>query len=132
VIVYETQADLRAQLDRAHIPYFLYRHRGLPDIAQTIRALGARVSMADRAEALATSLEQQIAAIRNRVASAPRPRTLLVFGRERGTLRGIDASGGVGFLHDMLEAAGGADALADLKQQAVTVETEMVLRRTPA
>lgn len=131
VIVYDTQADLRTQLDRAHIPYFLYRHRGLPDIADTIRALGARVGMPDRANALAASLEQQIADVRKRVASLPRPRTLLVFGRERGTLRGIDASGGVGFLHDMLEAAGGADALADIKQQSVTMTTEMVLARAP-
>jgi iron complex transport system substrate-binding protein len=131
VIVYDTQADLRTQLDRAHIPYFLYRHRGLPDIAETIRALGARIGVQDRAEALAASLERQVAAIRSRVASAPRPRTLLVFGRERGTLRGIDASGGVGFLHDMLEAAGGADALADIKQQSVTMTTEMVLARAP-
>ncbi len=131
VIVYETQNDLRTQLDRARIPYFLYRHRGLPDISGTIRALGARVGAADRANALAASLDRQIADIRARVAQAPRPRTLLVFGRERGSLRGIDASGGIGFLHDMLEAAGGTDVLADVKQQSVTMTTEMVLTRAP-
>jgi iron complex transport system substrate-binding protein len=131
VIVYESQQDLRLQLDRARIPYFLYRHRGLPDIAETIRALGARVGLADRANALARSLEDQIAAVRAKVANRPRPRTLLVFGRERGSLRGIDASGGVGFLHDMVEAAGGTDVLADVKQQSVMMSTEMVLTRAP-
>jgi iron complex transport system substrate-binding protein len=131
VVVYETQTDLRAQLERARVPFFLYRHRGLADITGTIRALGARIGMADRAEALAASLERRIAEIRSRVAGRRRPRTLLVFGREPGTLRGIDASGGVGFLHDMVEAAGGADVLSDVRQQSVTMSTEMVLTRAP-
>jgi cobalamin transport system substrate-binding protein len=131
VIVYDTQADLRTQLERARIPFFLYRHRGLADISATIRALGARVGLADRANALAASLEAQIAAVRARVAGRPRPKTLVVFGREPGSLRGIDASGGVGFLHDMLEAAGGTDALADIRQQSVTMSAEMVLARAP-
>jgi iron complex transport system substrate-binding protein len=131
VVVYETQADLRTQLERARIPFFLYRHRGLSDITETIRALGARIGMADRADALAGSLESRIADLRAKIADRRRPRTLLVFGRERGTLRGIDASGGVGFLHDMVEAAGGTDVLSDVRQQSVTMSTEMVLARAP-
>jgi iron complex transport system substrate-binding protein len=131
VILYGTQQDLRAQLDRAGIPYFPYVHRGLPDISETIRALGARVGAAPAANALAAGLEQQIAAVRKRVAARPRVRTLMIFGRERGSLRGLDASGGYGFLHDMLEAAGGENVLADIKTQAVQLSTEMVLARAP-
>ena len=131
VIVYATQADLLTQLDRARIPYYSYQHRGLPDITATIRSLGERAGVANRASTLAAEIERQIADIRSRVANRSRPKTLLVFGREPGTLRGIDASGGVGFLHDMLEAAGGTDVLADLKQQSVTMTTEMVLARAP-
>ena len=131
VVVYETQTDLRQQLERAGVPLFLYRHRGLADITATIRALGARIGMADRAETLAASLERRVAELEFRVAGRSRPRTLLVFGREQGTLRGIDASGGVGFLHDMMEAAGGADVLSDVRQQSVTMSTEMVLTRAP-
>src|SRR5206468_9658327 len=76
-------------------------------------------------------IEQQLAAVRARVANRPRPKTLLIFGREPGSLRGLDASGGVGFLHDMLDAAGGVDVLADMARQSVTMTTEMVLARTP-
>jgi iron complex transport system substrate-binding protein len=54
-----------------------------------------------------------------------------VFGREPGSLRNIDASGGDGFLHDMLDAAGGADVLGDIHRQSVTMSTEMVLARAP-
>ena len=54
-----------------------------------------------------------------------------MFGREPGSLRNVEASGGYGFLHDMLEAAGGADALADIKRESVQMSTEMILARAP-
>ena len=131
VLVYDTQTDLKMQLDRAKIPYYSYAMRGLPDVTETIRSLGALVGVPAEAGALATRIERQIADIRARVASSPRPKTLIVFGRERGSLRNIDASGGEGFLHDMLQAAGGADVLADMPRQSVLMSTEMVLARAP-
>jgi iron complex transport system substrate-binding protein len=131
VILYGTQSDLRTQLERAKIPAFPYVHRGLPDIAETIRSLGARVGVADAANALAAKIERGIADVRAKVANRPRPKTLLLFGRERGTLRGLDASGGVGFLHDMVEAAGGTDLFADVKQQAVQLSAETLIARAP-
>jgi iron complex transport system substrate-binding protein len=131
VIVYGTQTELRTQLDRARIAYFPYTHRGLADITETMRSLGARVGVAQQANALADRIERQLAGIRARVATRPRPKALLVFSRERGSLRNIYASGGIGFLHDMLETAGGIDVLGDLKQQSVVMSTEMVLARAP-
>ena len=131
VIVYDTQTDLKQQLDRARIPMFRYVHRGLPDITATLRALGERVGAKAGADAAASRIEQQLAAIRSRVAGRPKPRTLLVFGRDPGALRHINASGGYGFLHDVLELAGGTDVLGDFKQQSVDMSTEMILRRAP-
>ena len=131
VIVYDTQADLKRQLERARIPMFGYVHRGLPDITQTMRTLGERIGMKAAADAAASRIEQQLAATRARVAGRPRPKTLLIFGREAGTLRHIDASGGYGFLHDILELAGGADVLGDLNKQVVDMSTEMILSRAP-
>ena len=131
VIVYDTQTDLKRQLERARIPIFPYVHRGLPDITETMRALGERIGMKAAADAAATRIEQQLAAIRARVAGRTRPKTLLIFGREPGTLRHIDASGGYGFLHDVLELAGGSDVLGDLQKQSVEMSTEMILTRAP-
>jgi iron complex transport system substrate-binding protein len=131
VVMYGTQTEFKRRLERAHIPYYSYEHKGLADITETIRTLGMRVGVAAAANALAERIERQLADIRERVAKSRRPKTLLVFGRERGSLRNIDASGGVGFLHDMLETAGGADALADVHRQSVTMSTEMVLDRAP-
>ena len=131
VIVYDTQTDLKRQLERAQIPMFGYVHRGLPDITDTMRRLGERIGMKAAAGAAAARIEQQLAAVRARVAGRPKPKTLLVFGRDAGTLRHIDASGGYGFLHDLLELAGGSDALGDLKKQSVEMSTEMILTRAP-
>jgi iron complex transport system substrate-binding protein len=131
VLVYDTQADLKQQLARAGIPVFRYEHRDLADITRTLRTLGERVGAAAAANAAARGFEQRLASIKGRVAGLARPRALLVFAREAGALRQVDASGGYGFLHDLLELAGGRDVLADIKQQSVQMSTEMILSRAP-
>ncbi len=132
VVVYESQADLREQLQRAHIPMYLYKHAGLADITATIRDIGTRVGRAAAAAGLAQTIEQRIAAVGKRVAGLPRPSTLVIFEREPLTLRGIYASGGLGFINDMVHVAGGTNAFADVKRQAVQATTELVLARRPA
>ena len=131
VVVYGTQTDLRTQLGRANIPMFLYQHAGLPDITTTIRELGARVGSVQESQALADRIEAEIADVRKRVAGRPRPRTLLVFGRDAETLRGIYASGAIGFLHDMLEAAGGNNVFSDVTRQSIQTTSELAVARAP-
>jgi iron complex transport system substrate-binding protein len=131
VIVYNTQQELRQRLDRAKIPLYRYEHRALPDIMATLRSVGARIGLAERANQAAASMEADLEAIRRAASREPRVKTLLVFGRDPGSLRNIYASGGYGFLHDMLEAAGGDDVFADTKQQSVQATTEMILARRP-
>ena len=131
VVVYTSQVDLKEQLARAGIPVFDYRHAGLADVSATIRALGERTGTSARANTIAGEMERGMSAIRDKVRGRPRPRTLLVFGRERLSLRGLYASGGIGFLNDMLEAAGGSNVFADVKLQAVQASTEQVLFRRP-
>lgn len=131
VIVYDTQTDLRRRLERAGIPIWSYSIKALADVTSTMRELGQRVGMAADAARAADTVDAQLRAVQTRVAGRPRPRTLLVFGREPGSLRGINASGGYGFLHDLLLLAGGTDVLDDLKQPAVSMSSEMVLARAP-
>jgi iron complex transport system substrate-binding protein len=131
VVTYETQADLRRQLERAGIATYVYALADLAQVGATMRALGNRIGAAPDGERAARRVEQGLADIRARVQGAPRPKTLLIFGREAGTLRGIDASGGYGFLHDLLELAGGADVLNDIRRPAVQMSSEMVIVRAP-
>ncbi len=131
VITYGSQSDLETQLTRAAIPFFSYRHGGLTSVTAIMRELGARTGRVATAESAARAIEARLAAVRARTASRTRPRTLLVFGRERGALRNIYASGGRGFLHDMLEAAGGVNVFADVDRESVQATTELILARAP-
>jgi ABC-type Fe3+-hydroxamate transport system substrate-binding protein len=131
VVVYGTQRDLSQQLERAGIPRFGYVHGGLSDILSTLTALGAATGDTDGAQRVVTSLRASLDAIRAKVAGRIRPRTLLVFGHEPGTLRNLYASGGVGFLHDMLDVAGGEDVFADIARESVQATTEQLIARAP-
>ena len=131
VIVYATQKELIERLDRAGVPYFNYQHRALSDIMTTIRAIGARIGSSSRADAVASDMERSLAGIRAKTAGLPHPATLLVFERDPASLRNVYASGGYGFLHDMLEIAGGRNVFAGVKQQAVQASTEMLLTSKP-
>ena len=131
VLVYGSQTDLMQQLTRASVPFFSYRHAGLAGVTDTLRALGQRTGQTREAETVARGIEQRLGELRKRTAGRPKPRTLLVFGRERGSLRNIYASGGRGFLHDMLEAAGGVNVFADIHAESVQATSELILTRAP-
>jgi iron complex transport system substrate-binding protein len=131
VVLYRSQTDLIAQLGRAQIPTFVYAHAGLADVTSTLRAVGARAGAAERASTLASDIERRIDVLRKRFATGPRPRTLVVIARDAFALRGIYASGGVGFIHDMIVAAGGDNAFADTKREAVQATSELIIARAP-
>jgi iron complex transport system substrate-binding protein len=119
VIVYGTQSGLLERLGRARIPVFHYQHAALADITETMRKIGDRIGRRDAAATLASSIERQIADIRRKSSGLKRPRTMIVFEREPGSLRG------------MYEAAGGADVFADLPRQSLQITSEIALARAP-
>ena len=131
VVTYGSQNDLQGQLQRASIPFYNYRHGGLAHVMLTIRDLGKQTGHAEQGESVAKSMEARIDAVKKRVAGMKRPKTLLVFGREPRTLRNIYASGGRGFLHDILDVAGGDDVFADVQRESVQATTELILQRAP-
>ena len=132
VILYDTQTDLRSQLEKASIPILTYTHEGLAEVSDMIRLLGIRTGHSTEAETIATELEASLVAIQRRVAGRPKPRTLLVFGREPLTLRNVYASGGIGFLQDMLEVAGGNNVFSEIDSENVSqVSSESILSAAP-
>lgn len=131
VIVYGSQSDLQLQLSRAGIRTFSYRHGGIRTTLDTIRQLGEATSHQSEAGELISSLQRRLDAVRARVRGRARPRTLLVFERQPGTLREVYASGGVGFLHEMLEIAGGRNVFADVTRESVQASVEMLLTSAP-
>jgi iron complex transport system substrate-binding protein len=131
VAVYGSQTDLQAQLARAGIRVFNYRHAGLAGVFSTLEELGSVIGRPDAGERLASEIRRRLDAIQARVRGRARPRTLLVFERDPASLRGVYVSGGVGFLHDMLEIAGGVNVFADVARESVQPSVETLLARAP-
>jgi len=131
VVVYGTQSDLIQRLQRLQIPIFSYENTDIAELTKTIATLGERIGRVREAASEVDRITRGIDEITSLVAGAPRPKTALLFGRDLGTLRGIFASGGVGFMHDVLIAAGADDVFADVKRQSLQVSTETLLARAP-
>jgi iron complex transport system substrate-binding protein len=131
VLTYGSQDALDAQLATAGIRTFSYRHGGLDALFQTLRELGAATGRTAEAGRTASQIRQQLDAVRARVRGRPRPRVLLVFGREPQTLKQLYVSGGAGFLHEMLEIAGGTNVFADVGRESVQPSHETLLTRAP-
>ena len=102
----DMQADIVAQLARAGVAVHLFNQRDLAGIFAMIRTLGALVGVADRAEALASSLEARVARVAAAHAASPRPRVYF----EEWNDPMISA---IGWVSELIEVAGGTDVFAD-------------------
>ena len=99
---------------------------------QTIRDVGRLTGHAADGDRVARDLQgaARCPLVRD-VRGRPRPRTMLVIGRDAAALRGIYVSGGVGFLHELLDIAGGDDVFGDIKRESVQPSNETMLVRAP-
>jgi len=131
VVVYGSQTDLEKQLGRAGHRTFSYRHGGIATTLDTIRDIGVATGHRAEADKLVSSLQARLDAVRERVRGRPQPRTMLVFERQPGTLREVYASGGVGFLNEMLSIAGARNVFADVSRESVQPSIETMLARAP-
>jgi iron complex transport system substrate-binding protein len=131
VVISETHIELGAQLRSAGLATFSYALGDLANVSRTIRLLGTVTGLESEAAAVIAGLESRFEAVRERVKDRPKVRALLVFSRQPESLREIYASGGTGFLHDLLELAGGENVFASVKREAVQVTTEAILSAAP-
>ena len=93
------------------------------DITETMRALGERDRRRRRRERRGARASSSSSPPSARASRAGRGRRRCSSsGGSRARCASINASGGYGFLHDLLELAGGADVLGDLTQQSVADE----------
>lgn len=131
VVIYGSQSELQQQFARARVATFVYRHGGVSTVLETIRDLGAATGRDEAAARLVRDLQSRLEGVRARVQGRQRPRVLLVFERQPRSLREIYASGGRGFLHEMLEIAGGQNVFADVARESVQPSLETILARAP-
>jgi len=107
----DLQADIVAALIRRGVAVHAFNQRDLAGIFAMVRTVGALVGAADKAEVLAASLEQRLADVRARAALLPR--------RPRVYFEEWDEPmiSGIGWVSELVGAAGGIDVFAALATQ---------------
>lgn len=124
----DIQAPIAADLARAGVAVHLFNQRDLAGIFAMIRTLGALVGAADRAERLAADLEARVAGVRAAQAGLPRVRVYFEEWDEPHL-------SGVGWVSELIEAAGGEDVFAHLAAEPAAkdriVTSEQVIAAAP-
>jgi iron complex transport system substrate-binding protein len=106
----DLQADIVAELIRAHVAVHVFNQRDVAGILAMIRTLGALVGAGDRAEALALSLAGRVEAARTQATRLPR--------RPRVYFEEWDEPmiSGIGWVSELVAAAGGIDVFPELSR----------------
>jgi iron complex transport system substrate-binding protein len=124
----DLQADIAAELARRGFNVVLFNQRSVAEILQMIRMLGGLIGRAERAEALAASLEKELEDIRARASSWERPR---VYFEEWDD----PLISGIQWVEELIEVAGGDPIFPELRHAKLAkdrvVQPDEVVRRHP-
>lgn len=131
VVVDPAQRGLIAQLGAAGIRTYPYATGSLSDVLTHAAQLAAAVGRPAEGARFAAGMRARLDAVAERVAGRPRPTVLLVFGRRPGAFSELWVNGGVGFLADLVELAGGQELFADLGRPSFRASLEALLAHPP-
>src|SRR3954469_2864765 len=107
----DLQADIAAELIRRNIAVHAFNQRDIAGIFDMIRTLGALVGAAEKAEALAVSLEDRLDAVRERAAKLPRRPRVYFEEWDDPMISGLK------WVSELIEAAGGTEVFPALAAQ---------------
>jgi iron complex transport system substrate-binding protein len=107
----DLQADIAAELIRRSIAVHAFNHRDVAGIFDMIRTLGALVGAADKAEALACTLERRVADARKRAAALQRRPRVYFEEWDEPMISGIR------WVAELIEIAGGIEVFPALSMQ---------------
>src|SRR6187551_3246506 len=125
----DLQADIVAALIRANVAVHAFNQRDIAGIFDMIRTTGALVGATDKADALARSLQSRLDA-RRQVAAAIRRKPRVYFEEWDEPM-----ISGIGWVSELIEAAGGIDVFRELSgcksARERIVSTEQVVAAKP-
>ena len=131
VILNETATDVANRLDALRLRHISVHVSSLHDTFVAIRQIGDAVAKRPEAEALVRRIESAIeqASARN---AGVKTRALIVVGRDPDSLTGLVVAGPRSYLGQLLEAAGGVNAIAgDRLPIYPHISLETVMRTNP-
>jgi iron complex transport system substrate-binding protein len=114
------------ELEQVGIPVFVVDYRGLQGILASIQHVGDALNRSSAARGLLKRLEERRLDIVARVGRLARPKVLIVIWYDP-----VITAGSKSFITDVIAAAGGQSATADIPQAWPQISLEEVLRRSP-
>ena len=135
VILHQGYDSEKSRLDGLGIPYLATETRSISDITNAIHRIGSACG----ADAQSAELLEQI----NRRLSSPRkttdrPRVLVTFGGDAGSLEQIHAFGAACLHHELLELAGGVNVVENKlpfsvlsKEAVIRLNPDIIIQLTP-
>jgi iron complex transport system substrate-binding protein len=117
---------LTSQLDRLSIPVYVTNSTSVAEILTTIRAVGEITGTTERAEMLATEMEERIRRVEERVARLPRVRVLYLLQMDP-----LISAGRKTYLNDLIRLAGGQSITGEEEPDYPQFSLETVIARTP-
>jgi iron complex transport system permease protein len=129
VVIDSGSATFAASLEAAGIRHVPVVTGTIAEGLEAMRRLGELVGHEDEGAALADRVGRELEAVR--ASAATSRRTLLVFGRRSGGLGNVFVSGGVGFLHELVEIAGGENVFGDVAHPSFKAGLEAILAASP-
>ena len=131
VIIQKNAATLADRLKALGIPYAQVKVGSLDEIYSLIIDVGRAVGLPDRAEKLNANIRSKLAAARAETRGQPPPRVLIIVGRNPGELTNLVAVGPGSYLAELLEIAGGTNAMSGTTIAYPRISLETVVRLNP-
>jgi len=103
----------------------------IADVRAAITAIGLEMGRGEEADALLERFDRGLAAVRASVAGRRKPRVLFIYNRSAGVIAQVGAAGPGSFIDELIELAGGRNALADAGQPYVSLDLERLVRLEP-
>jgi len=132
VITLPGHESVRDGLEELAIDVMTVRNESVGDILESIELIGKRCGAWERAGALADSLRRRIERVADGVDPESRPRVLVCVSREYGTTPGaVYAAGAATFYGELVEAAGGVNAVEQRSPYYPLLSTEGLIHLAP-
>jgi iron complex transport system substrate-binding protein len=131
VVISTTGAGLADRLSGLSIRTVAIRVGSLPEVFSMIHDIGAAAGVLGKAEHLNDQIRSRLENLRVQGADRPKPSVLMIVGRTPGLLNNLTAAGASTYLSELLQIAGGANALAASAISYPRISLETIVRLNP-
>lgn len=131
VLITKNPVRLRERLEALHLKVLEVDQETLPNLFNSIRALGEATGSQSAASQLTMTMRQRLDEIHRKASTAKPTRMMFVVGRSPNRLEGLTVVGGQSFLSELITLAGGDNIFKDAKALYPQVTLEEVLARNP-